>query len=68
LLDPESVLASWTLENQLTAGGTYSNAGLSMFRLRDGLVSEYIEYYDPAAFVAAFGPAAAQHDVETRGA
>ncbi|MGX1915725.1 nuclear transport factor 2 family protein [Streptomyces phaeochromogenes] len=52
--DPRQVLATWTLEVELLAGGTYRNRGVSVFRLEGGRIAEFTEYVDTAAFLGLF--------------
>jgi uncharacterized protein YndB with AHSA1/START domain/ketosteroid isomerase-like protein len=52
--DPNLVIAQWSVDNGLRAGGRYINDGVSFFRLRDGRIAEYVEYYDPEPARAAF--------------
>jgi ketosteroid isomerase-like protein len=48
------VIARWTLDNPLATGERYTNDGVSLFRLRDGRIREYVEFYDPGAARTAF--------------
>jgi ketosteroid isomerase-like protein len=52
--DPNLIFAQWTLDNPLNTGRRYINDGVSIFRLRDGRICGYLEYYNPAAAHAAF--------------
>ncbi|WP_405791512.1 nuclear transport factor 2 family protein [Streptomyces sp. NBC_01506] len=52
--DPRRVLATWTLEVELLAGGVYRNRGVALFRLEGERIAEFTEYADTAAFLGVF--------------
>ncbi|WP_053666628.1 nuclear transport factor 2 family protein [Streptomyces sp. MMG1121] len=52
--DPHKMLATWSLETELLAGGTYRNRGVSIFRLEGERIAEFTEYVDTAAFLRIF--------------
>lgn len=54
MADPQKVLATWTMEVDLLAGGTYRNRGASLFRLEQGRIAEFSEHVDTAAFLTVF--------------
>jgi ketosteroid isomerase-like protein len=55
MLDPSRALATWTLDNELVAGGRYRNQGVAIFAVRRGLIVEFEEHFDTAAWLATFG-------------
>ena len=55
MLDPSRVLAFWTLDNELVAGGRYRNQGVAIFTVRRDLIVEFEEHFDTAAWLATFG-------------
>ncbi len=49
-VDGDQVLAEWTLTGEYRAGNKSIRwRGMSICRLRDGLISEWREYWDPAS-------------------
>ncbi|MFF3643449.1 nuclear transport factor 2 family protein [Streptomyces sp. NPDC002564] len=52
--DPHKVLATWTMEVELLAGGLYRNRGASVFRLEQDRIAEFSEHVDTAAFLGVF--------------
>ncbi|WP_069463269.1 nuclear transport factor 2 family protein [Actinacidiphila rubida] len=54
MADSRKVLATWTMEIDLLAGGTYRNRGASIFRTAGDRIAEYTEYVDTAAFLGLF--------------
>ncbi|MFD0317909.1 nuclear transport factor 2 family protein [Streptomyces flavalbus] len=59
MADPRRVLATWEMEIELLAGGTYRNRGTSVFQLERGLITHFTEHVDTAAFLALFSARAA---------
>jgi ketosteroid isomerase-like protein len=48
-------LALWAFNIHLRSGATYSGRDIGTFRLRDGLIREHAEYFDPLGFAQAYG-------------
>ncbi|MBC7268464.1 MAG: nuclear transport factor 2 family protein [Streptomyces sp.] len=59
MADPRRVLATWEMEIELLAGGTYRNRGASIFQLEQGRIARFTEHVDTAAFLALFSARAA---------
>ncbi len=57
--DPNKTLATWTLEIDMLAGGTYRNRGVALFRLEGERIAEFTEHVDTAAFLGIFSAKAA---------
>ncbi|MFD0853040.1 nuclear transport factor 2 family protein, partial [Actinomadura adrarensis] len=55
MLDPRRVMAIWSMDVELLAGGRYINRGVAIFHLRGERIADFSEYYDTAAFLDAFG-------------
>ncbi|GLW08090.1 hypothetical protein Misp01_32200 [Microtetraspora sp. NBRC 13810] len=55
MLDPRRVMATWTLDIELVAGGTYRNRGVAIFHMDGDRIADFTEYFDTAAFLKAFG-------------
>jgi ketosteroid isomerase-like protein len=53
--DPARVLAFWSLDIDLVAGGKYVNRGVSIFQLRGDRIADFDEYFDTGAFLDTFG-------------
>jgi ketosteroid isomerase-like protein len=47
--DPELAFAEYTSVGRLTNGGAYANRYVAALRVRDGLICEFKEFYNPAA-------------------
>ncbi|GAB3768839.1 nuclear transport factor 2 family protein [Microlunatus parietis] len=54
LRDPNQVMATWSLDIELLAGGRYRNRGVAIFRFRRNRIVEFVEYFDTAAFLGVF--------------
>ncbi|TGA86774.1 nuclear transport factor 2 family protein [Streptomyces sp. MZ04] len=54
MADPQKVLATWTLEIELLAGGTYRNRGASIFRFEGDRIAEFTDHVDTVAFLGIF--------------
>ncbi|GAB3220278.1 nuclear transport factor 2 family protein [Spirosoma arcticum] len=53
--DPNFFFAQWRGVIVIKTGGTYENDYIGTFRLKDGLVTEYTEYFNPIVMAKAFG-------------
>jgi ketosteroid isomerase-like protein len=52
--DPNFLFATWRGEIEIKAGGTYVNNYVGIFRLREGHIIEYTEYFNPIVMARAF--------------
>lgn len=52
--DPDFFFATWRGEIEIKAGGMYANDYVGTFRLKDGRVVEYTEYFNPIVMAKAF--------------
>jgi ketosteroid isomerase-like protein len=48
-------LAKWDASIPLRSGGVLVGSDVGLFRLREGLITNYTEYFDPIAFARAYG-------------
>jgi ketosteroid isomerase-like protein len=55
MLDPHEVVATWTMQAELLAGGVYRNRGLNILRVHGDEIVRSNEYLDTVAFLDAFG-------------
>lgn len=55
LLDPHEVIGVWTMHAPLTWGAVYDNRGAQILHVEGTLITEATEFFDTAAFHAAFG-------------
>ena len=55
LADPERVLVEYTGEIARADGGRYDNRYIGVFTVRDGRITEFVEYFDPIVLQRAFG-------------
>jgi ketosteroid isomerase-like protein len=55
MLDPHAVVATWTMQAELLAGGVYRNRGVNILRVRGDEIVRSDEYLDTVAFLDAFG-------------
>jgi ketosteroid isomerase-like protein len=53
--DPNKVLATWSLDIELVAGGRYLNEGAAIFQLERGRIADFTEYFDTAGYLEIFG-------------
>lgn len=53
--DPNVFFVTFKGEIIIKAGGTYENDYIGIFKLRDGLIYEYTEYFNPLVMAKAFG-------------
>jgi uncharacterized protein len=49
-LDSDAVCVEYAARAVLAGGAEYSNDNIAVFRFRDGLISEYHDYFDPRRF------------------
>jgi ketosteroid isomerase-like protein len=50
--DSDAVCVEYTNRATLTGGAEYTNDNIAVFRFRNGLISEYHDYFDPRRFQA----------------
>ncbi|MFG1711127.1 nuclear transport factor 2 family protein [Nonomuraea sp. M3C6] len=55
MLDPRRVIATWSLDIDLVAGGTYRNRGVAIIQVSGDRIAEFTEYFDTHAFLQTFG-------------
>lgn len=48
-------VAQWSFDIRLHTGRNFSGSDIGTFRMRDGLIAEYTEYFDPVACAQAYG-------------
>ena len=53
--DPDLIFVRFSGEIEIKAGGQYKNDYLGLFRLENGQITEYIEYFNPIVMAKAFG-------------
>ena len=53
--DPDFLFVKFRGEIEIKAGGRYENDYLGTFRLKDGKIIEYTEYFNPIVMAKAFG-------------
>lgn len=53
--DPNFIFVKFTGDMTLKSGGKYENDYVGTFRLRDGKIVEYVEYFNPVLMAKAFG-------------
>ena len=53
--DPDTVIATYKSAMRLKSGVEYNNEYISRFRLRDGKVARFTEYYDSIVLFRALG-------------
>ena len=53
--DPSVVFARFRGEIEIKAGGKYENDYIGIFRLENGQIVEYTEYFNPIVMARAFG-------------
>lgn len=53
--DPDFFFVKFQGKIEIKAGGTYENDYLATFRLKDGKIIEYTEYFNPIVMAKAFG-------------
>lgn len=53
--DPQFIFVKFRGEIEITAGGRYENDYLGTFRLENGKIKEYTEYFNPIVMAKAFG-------------
>jgi ketosteroid isomerase-like protein len=56
MLDSRRVMATWTLDIELVAGGTYRNRGVAIFQMDGDRIADFSEYFDTAAFLKTSAP------------
>jgi ketosteroid isomerase-like protein len=56
--DPELVVTTARSEVRLRSGRRYANTYVMLTRIRDGLVVEHVEYFNPLAVIEAYGDSA----------
>jgi ketosteroid isomerase-like protein len=54
--DPELLVTTARSDVLLKSGRPYANSYVMLTRFRDGRVVEHVEYFNPLAVLAAFGP------------
>lgn len=59
--DPDRFLVRYTGEIELKSGGRYDNTYVGLMTLRDGRVTEFVEYFNPLVLQQAFGDALQQN-------
>jgi ketosteroid isomerase-like protein len=55
MLNPHTVVATWTMQAELLAGGAYRNRGVNILQVRGDEIVHSEEYLDTVAFLDAFG-------------
>ncbi len=55
MADPSMVVAEYEGSIELTSGGRYDNRYCGIFRIRDGRIVGFTEYFDPLVLQSAFG-------------
>lgn len=53
--DPDVIFVNFTGDLTLKSGGKYENTYVGTFRLREGKIVEYVEYFNPLLLAKAFG-------------
>lgn len=53
--NPDVYFVKFQGEIEIKAGGEYNNDYIGIFRLKDGLIHEYTEYFNPIVMAKAFG-------------
>ena len=48
--DSDAVTVEYLVDAQLRSGPRYTNTNIAVFRFRDGMISEYHDYFDPRRF------------------
>ena len=59
--DPNVFFVTFRGEIEIKAGGKYENDYIGIFKLRDGLIYEYTEYFNPIVMAKAFGIPLSDH-------